>query len=93
VRDPRVEITSTADFQLRRVPGLLDRVEEQLLSILRTAEEVRKLQAGQFVLDGWLRLHVAGHVIWYELELQQRVARVLAVEREPGSGPSPAKVA
>ncbi len=66
---------------LASVPGLRDRVEERLRSILETAVEMVHAQRGVFVLDGHLRLYVADYVISYTLDLDQHVAKIISVSR------------
>ena len=72
-----VDATPTSAQVLAKVPGLRAQVEEVLHGILATAEEIRRL----LDLSGHLRVQVAGHTICYVLDLDQRRAKVLFVER------------
>jgi hypothetical protein len=76
-----VDATPTSAHVLAKVPGLRGRVEEVLHGILATAEEIRRLQGCALDLRGHLRVQVAGHTISYLLDLDQRTAKVLVVER------------
>jgi hypothetical protein len=76
-----VNATPTAASVLAKVPGLQARVAEVLHGILATAEEIHRLPGRTLDLRGHLRVQVAGHTISYVLDLDQRTAKVLFVER------------
>jgi hypothetical protein len=76
-----VDATARAAHVLAKVPDLRARVEEVLCSILATAEEIRRLQGLKLDMRGHLHVQVAGHVISYMLDLDQRRAKVFLVER------------
>ena len=88
----RIEATLAASNVLAAKPSLWKRVEEMLTGILETAEELRR--AGQHIFSGIaherMRVHVAGYLIWYVLDLERHSAKVLLIDRaaEPPEGSS-----
>jgi len=81
----RVEATSNAAKSLARVPGLRPRVEETLITILETADEIQRTQAGLIPIDASpMRIRVGEHIISYSLNLEEHVATVLVVEEARG---------
>jgi hypothetical protein len=79
----RIEATLAASKVLAAKPSLWQRVKEMLTGILETAEELRRTGQHAFsgIADERMRVHVAGYLIWYVLDLERRSAKILLVDR------------
>jgi hypothetical protein len=83
----RIETAPAAEVVLARQPGLRQRLEEVLIGILQTAEELRRLQGGQFDPAGHhLRVQVGAHLVSYRLEPDRRTASVAFLEKLEEAG-------
>ena len=78
----RIDATLTAAHLLSQIPGLRPRVEEVLIGILETADEIRRLHGVDFGPSAKdpMRVHIGNHVIAYLLDLDRRTAKVVFVE-------------
>jgi hypothetical protein len=91
----RIEATIAASNVLAAKPSLRVRVVETLTGILETAEELHR--TGQHTLSGiaeeGMRVHVAGHLVWYVLDPERRTAQILLIDRAPGDPEGPSNIA
>jgi hypothetical protein len=75
--------TLLASKQLASKPHLRARIRTVLLGILDTAVEAKKLHGELVSVEPPISTRVNGHVVWYGLDLDLRVATILVVE--PGA--------
>lgn len=89
----RIEATTATAAALAKVPGLRERVEESLLAILETAQEIRRLSDGltelEFDAAHFLRVRVGNYMISYTLDPTLTLATVVFVEEMKSRPPDP----
>jgi hypothetical protein len=78
----KVDASLTAGHLLSQIPGLRHRVEEMLIGILETAEQIRTLQGVDFrsTAEEPMRLHVGNYVVSYLLDVDRRTAKIVFIE-------------
>ena len=89
----RIEATIAASNVLAAKPSLRVRVVEMLTGILESAEELRRTGQHSGIAEERMRVHVAGYLVWYVLDLGRRTAQILLIDRAAGDPEEPSNVA